>query len=164
MFQIQEFKNGLYLCRSQHQCSVSGVFRPPVDGLYSFTFYGIVHGHNGGTVSIKSGNDIICKAWLQYQTWHATGTCTGIVKLTGGHSVRVTGVSSDTSTINLGYSGFTGHLLFQVWNWKFMFCIWKVLNKSIQLIAVMSLCFNNPRSWKNKNTRQTSYQGSHDFS
>ena len=91
MFKIQEFKNCLDLCRSQSQYSVVGVFRPLVDDVYSFTFYGIVHGHNGGTVAIKSGDDIICKAWLQYQTWHATGTCTGIVKLTGGHSVRVIG-------------------------------------------------------------------------
>ena len=51
---------------------ISGVFRPPVNGVYSLTVYGIVANNDGGTIAIKKDNTVLCSAWLQYNTIHST--------------------------------------------------------------------------------------------
>ena len=90
-----------------------GVFRPPVNGVYQLTFYGLVAGTDGGHVFIKSNDDILCKAWLSGNDNADTATCTAIAKLTRDDSVRVTGKNDYPSTLTGGsFSGFNGFLIY----------------------------------------------------
>ena len=85
-----------------------------MNGVYSLTVYGIVANNDGGNIAIMKDDIKLCGAWLQYNTQHSTATCSVAAELLEGDSVRVTGSSSDPSVLNAGYSGFTGHLLFEI--------------------------------------------------
>ena len=90
-----------------------GVFRPPVDGVYVLTFYGMPSSSDGGHVSIKRNDDILCRAWLTSEGTFDTATCTVVAELTTDDSVRVTGDSSDPSALEGdSWSGFTGFLIY----------------------------------------------------
>ena len=87
---------------------VSGVFRPPVDGVYQLTFYGLVAIAGGGGVYIKRNDDLLCQGYLRPEQYD-TSTCTAIAELTTDDSVRVTGSSGDPTVLRGGLqSGFTG--------------------------------------------------------
>ena len=89
------------------------MLRPPVDGVYQLTFYGIVSGSDGGNVYIKRNDDQLCKGWLDVSNNGDTATCTAIAELTTGDSVRVTGDSADPSALRGdSFSGFTGFLIY----------------------------------------------------
>ena len=89
------------------------MFRPPVDGVYLLTFYGLVQGTDGGGVWIKRNDDVLCTAWLDNDNVSDTATCTAIAELTTGDSVRVTGNSDDPSALRGDtHSGFAGFLIY----------------------------------------------------
>ena len=90
------------------------MFRPPVDGVYLLTVYGLVQGSNGGNVYIKRNDDSLCKGWLDEGNNADTSTCTAVAELTEGDSVRVTGDSADPSTLRgNSFSGFAGVLIYE---------------------------------------------------
>ena len=89
-----------------------GGFRAPVDGVYHFTFYGLVATGDGGPALIKHNDDVLCQCWLRNGPHVDTSTCTAIVELEVGDSVRVTGSSGNPAGIRGGLqSGFTGFLI-----------------------------------------------------
>ena len=90
-----------------------GVFRPPVDGVYLLTFYGLVQGSDGGNVWIKRNDDIICRGFLRENEQFDTATCTAIAQLTTNDSVRVTGNSDNPADLRGGnQSEFAGFLIY----------------------------------------------------
>ena len=89
-----------------------GVFRPPADGVYVLTFYGLIAGTDSGNIYIKQNDDRLCRGYLRPEQYD-TATCTVIAQLTEGDSVRVTGSSDDPSILRGDlYSGFTGFLIY----------------------------------------------------
>ena len=93
----------------------SGVFRPPVNGVYQLTFYGLVPGTDGGTVYIKRNDEFLCAGWLENDQVQDTSMCTAVAELTTGDSVRVTGHSADPSALRgASYSGFNGFLIYDI--------------------------------------------------
>ena len=91
----------------------TGVFRPPVDGVYQLTFYGLVAVTNLGNTYIKRNDDVLCQAFLRGNSVLDTSTCTAVAELTTGDSVRVTGTSAYPSVLRGdSYSGFTGFLIY----------------------------------------------------
>ena len=89
--------------------SISGVFEPPLNGVYLLTVYAVTIKANSGPMYIKNNDDILCRAQITEGGEFDTGTCTAIVELSLGDSVRVTGLSSDPAIIREGQSGFVGH-------------------------------------------------------
>ena len=88
-----------------------GVFRPPVDGVYALTVYGLLAGSDPGDVDIQKNDVTLCHGHLFEH--HFTATCTAIGELTTDDSVRVTGRSSNTSALRgASVSGFTGFLIY----------------------------------------------------
>ena len=84
-----------------------------MDGVYQLTFYGMVAGHNAGSVYIKRNDDVLCQGWLRPNEIVDTATCTAIAELTTGDSVRVTGNSADPSDLRGALSsGFNGFLIY----------------------------------------------------
>ena len=89
-----------------------GVFRPPVDGVYQLTFYGLVATNDGGHVYIKQNDNILCRGYLRPEQYD-TATCTAIAELIEGDSVRVTGDTNVPADLNgASQSGFTGVLIY----------------------------------------------------
>ena len=89
------------------------MFRPPVNGVYLLTFYGLVTGNEGGNIFIKQNDNFLCKAWLRYDLEHSTSTCTAIAELTTDDSVRVTGDNAYPSALRGdSFSGFAGFLIY----------------------------------------------------
>ena len=81
-----------------------GVFRHPVDGVYQLTFYGLV---------ATGDNNVLCQGWLRSGVDVDTATCTAIVELIEGDSVRVTGNSGYPADLRGGLqSGFAGFLIY----------------------------------------------------
>ena len=103
----------LLILKADPHLMVSGVFRPPVNGVYSLTVYGIVANDDGGNIMIKKDDTMVCSAWLQYNTIHSTAMCTATAQLVEGDSVKVTGTSSDPSVLDAPNSGFVGFLIFE---------------------------------------------------
>ena len=94
------------------KASVLGGFRPPTDGVFLFTFYGVKLGTAEGPVYIKRNDDILCQGWLRNGASADTSTCTAIVELTEGDSVRVTGNSANSAVLRGDlWSGFTGFII-----------------------------------------------------
>ena len=90
-----------------------GVFRPPVDGVYVLTFYGLMAGTDSGSIYIKQEDNVLCQGWFQGNEESSTSTCTAIAELTEGDSVRVTGSSANPTSLRGGLqSGFAGFLLY----------------------------------------------------
>ena len=90
----------------------SGVFRPPVDGVYQLTFYGLVATNDGGHVYIKQNDKILCRGYLRPEQYD-TATCTAIAELTESDSVRVTRDSDDPADLRgVTETGFTGFLIY----------------------------------------------------
>ena len=77
--------------------------------MYVLTVYAVSTGANGGPVYIKNNDDILCQANATQGEQADTGACTAKLQLTVGHSVRVTGDSSNPATIHDVFSGFVGH-------------------------------------------------------
>ena len=91
----------------------SGVFRPPVDGVYQLTFYGLVAVTDVGDVYVKRNDDVLCQAFLRGNEVHDTATCTVVAELTTGDSVRVTGNSAYPTVLRgESWSGFAGFLIY----------------------------------------------------
>ena len=88
----------------------SGVFEPPVSGLYLLTVYAVTTTVASGPIYIKNNDEVLCEGWVANADLD-TATCSAIAELAVGDSVRVTGDSSDPSTIEDGSSGFTGHII-----------------------------------------------------
>ena len=86
------------------------MFDPPVDGVYLLTTYALSIGADGGDMYIKNNEDILCTAYI-YPAPSYIATCSTIVQLAAGDSVRVTGSSSDPASINAPYCGFAGHII-----------------------------------------------------
>ena len=98
---------------NQKQPLFLGGFRPPVDGVYVLTVYGLVVGTNGGNVHIKRNDDILCSGFLNNNDNLSTSTCTAVAELTTEDSVRVTGDSSNLPNLRGdSWSGFTGFLIY----------------------------------------------------
>ena len=91
--------------------SISGVFQPPLNGVYVLTVYAVTTTANAGPMYIKKNDDILCRAQITEGGAQDTGTCTAIVELTIDDSVRVTGDSSDPAEIQVDKSGFVGHYI-----------------------------------------------------
>ena len=96
---------------SFHLYYIPGVFEPPLDGVYVLTVYAVTTRANSGPMYIKNNDDILCHAHITVDGEEDTGTCTTIVELTTGDSVRVTGDSSDSAAIQDDKSGFVGHYI-----------------------------------------------------
>ena len=89
------------------------MFRPPVDGVYQLTFYGLMAGTDSGSIYIKQNDDVLCQGWFQGDRESSTATCTAVAELTVGDSVRVTGTSANPTSLRGGLqSGFTGFLVY----------------------------------------------------
>ena len=83
-----------------------------MDGVYFLTVYAITARTDFGPMFIKNNDDVLCQAYItDGATDVDTGTCSAIVELAVGDSVRVTGDSSDTAAIQAEYSGFAGHII-----------------------------------------------------
>ena len=50
-------------------------------------------------------------SWITGSSGAKTATCSAIVKLAVGDSVRVTGDSSDQAVLQAGMAGFLGHMI-----------------------------------------------------
>ena len=88
------------------------MFRPPVDGVYQLTVYGLIADTDSGPIYIKRNDDVLCQGYLRGEQYD-TATCTAIVELTIDDSVRVTGNSDNPATLHGdGFSGFTGFLIY----------------------------------------------------
>ena len=87
------------------------MFEPPLNGVYVFTVYAVTNTVDAGPMFIKNNDDVLCRARITVNGQADTGTCTAIVELTVGDSVRVTGDSSDTAAIIEDQSGFVGHYI-----------------------------------------------------
>ena len=70
-----------------------------------------------GYLFIKKNDEVVCRARITSgnsggdNLGDDTGTCTGIVELVPGDSVRVTGESDNPARIQGIESGFIGHLI-----------------------------------------------------
>ena len=51
--------------KNNHPLCFSGVFRPPADGVYVLTFYGLTAGTNSGNIYIKQNDDRLCRGYLR---------------------------------------------------------------------------------------------------
>ena len=87
------------------------MFQPPLNGVYVLTVYAVTTTANGGKMYIKNNDDILCQGHVTPGASWDTGTCTAIVQLTVGDSVRVTGDSSNLAEIFRTMSGFVGHYI-----------------------------------------------------
>ena len=88
-----------------------GVFRPPLDGVYVLTVYGLLTGSDYGGIYIRQNDNILCKGYLREHD--DTATCTAVAELIVGDSVRVTGESGNPSALRGdSWSGFTGFLIY----------------------------------------------------
>ena len=85
------------------------MFQPPLHGVYVLTVYAVTGRTYYTPMFIKNNDDILCQAQITWQGEVETGTCTAIVQLTVGDSVRVTGDSSNPAAISGANSGFVGH-------------------------------------------------------
>ena len=91
----------------------SGVFRPPVDGVYQLTFYGLVAVTDVGDAYVKRNDDILCQAFLRGNEVCDTATCTVVAELPTVDSVRVTGNSAYPTVLRgESWSGFAGFLIY----------------------------------------------------
>ena len=79
--------------------------------MYVLTVYAVTTTANGGSMFIKNNDDILCQAHITTGASWDTGTCTAIVQLAVGDSVRVTGDSSNPAAIFGTMSGFVGHYI-----------------------------------------------------
>ena len=93
-----------------HLLSFSGIFEPPLDGVYLFTIYAITGQVSNGPMYIKKDDDVLCQTYITESDFSG-GACTAIAELTVGDSVRVTGDTSDPGVIRSGDSGFAGHII-----------------------------------------------------
>ena len=82
-----------------------------MDGVYQFTFYGLLAGSDDGNIYIRRNDDVLCQGYLLEQ--HNTATCTAVAELTEGDSVRVTRTNNNPADLRGGHqSGFTGFLIY----------------------------------------------------
>ena len=108
--------NGVYVIGSVDTANAvvfhTGVFEPPVDGVYVLTIYGRTSSVTNGPMYLRNNDDILCSTWIteDYDLF-TTGTCTAVVELVVGDSVRVTGSSENPAVIAGGDSGFTGFII-----------------------------------------------------
>ena len=86
------------------------MFNAPVSGLYLLSVYGQTVGAQQGGMFIKKDDQILCHAEIGDNDGYNNASCTAVVELTPGDSVRVTGQSNRPVAIT-GASGFTGHLI-----------------------------------------------------
>ena len=113
----RDFGGNLFIqalsARSLVLLSVSqGVFEPPVNGVYVLTVYALTESIENGPMFLRNNDDVLCQTWLpQDQDVLGTGTCTAVVELVVGDSVRVTGSSDIPAIISGGYSGFAGFII-----------------------------------------------------
>ena len=108
---IQKYKCGHLIIYLKLLIIFLGVFRPPADGIYLLTFYGLVQGIDGGNVYIKRNDDVLCSGWLRSDQQYDSTSCTAIAQLTTFDSVRVTGSNGDPADLRgNSYSGFAGVL------------------------------------------------------
>ena len=90
----------------------TGVFEPPVDGVYVLTIYGRSTHTANGPMYLRNNDDILCTTWItEGSNLGTTGTCTAVVELVVGDSVRVTGSSDDPGIIAGDQSGFAGFII-----------------------------------------------------
>ena len=87
------------------------MFQPPTDGVYVMTVYSVSTQAESGPMYIKTNDDILCSANVTHGDNSDTATCTAIVQLAIGDSVRVTGESNNPGAIQAEFSGFTGHII-----------------------------------------------------
>ena len=81
-----------------------------MDGVYFLTAYAQSYGGDAGNMFIKNNDAVLCQAYV-YPTSGIAESCSAIVQLDIGDSVRVTGASSDPTTLTALYSGFVGHII-----------------------------------------------------
>ena len=91
--------------------AISGVFEPPVDGVYLLGVYAISAQITNGHLFIKNNDNELCRAFVTGGYGPQTSTCSAIAELAVGDSVRVTGDGSDPAVIKAGTSGFFGHII-----------------------------------------------------
>ena len=87
------------------------MFEPPLNGVYVLTVYAAATNQANGPMYIKKNDDILCYAYITQGGQADTGTCTAIVQMTLGDSVRVTGDSSNPAIVSGSRSGFVGHYI-----------------------------------------------------
>ena len=88
-----------------------GVFTPPVSGLYQLSVYARSMG-SSGPIFIRSNDKVLCSQYIGSGSETVESmSCTTLAELTAGDTVRVTGLSSDTVTIQNDNCGFSGHLV-----------------------------------------------------
>ena len=98
------------ICLVIYLSFLSGVFEPPVDGVYLLTVYAITDQVKNGPMYIRSNDDVLCQAHVT-ETDFSAATCTAIAELTTADSVRVTGDSSNPADIRASDAGFVGHII-----------------------------------------------------
>ena len=87
-----------------------GIFEPPVDGVYIITAYAVTWGYDDGPMYIKNNGDVLCQAHV-YPSEGIAFSCSAIVQLVIGDSVRVTGDNANPGAIQAIWSGFVGHII-----------------------------------------------------
>ena len=87
----------------------TGVFNPPIDGVYLLTVYTLGPSAGNGPVFMKNNDDILCSTWV-VPIGDSTGTYSVVAQLTVGNSVRVTDNSELSTDIQASYSGFVDHI------------------------------------------------------
>ena len=87
------------------------MFTAPVSGVYLLSVYAQTVGAQLGGMFIKKNDEILCHAEVGDAAGYNNASCMAIAELTPGDSVRVTGESGRSVTIQGGPSGFAGHLI-----------------------------------------------------
>ena len=98
-----------------------------MNGVYVLTIYASSTSTANGPMFLRNNDDILCQTWItETSNLQPTGTCTAVVELVVGDSVRVTGNSDDPAVINGGTSGFAGFII--SWNIIIYSCTIKTNN------------------------------------
>ena len=102
----------MYICETHSREDLNfftGVFDPPVDGVYLLTAYADSASPQDGPVYIKNNDEVLCQFYIAADTFGAG--CTAIAELAVGDPVRVTGDSANPAEIQAPWSGFAGHVI-----------------------------------------------------
>ena len=81
-----------------------------MEGVYLLTVYAVSAQVSNGPMYIKNNDDVLCETQITESDFSGA-TCTAIVELSVGDSVRVTGDTSNPGVIIAGQSGFAGHII-----------------------------------------------------
>ena len=129
------------------------MFTPPVTGIYLLSLYAKSFYDQDGMIYVKSNDRILCEVYIgdPDDIWESM-SCTTVVELMTGDSIRVTGSSTSPARLEAPFAGFSGYLVQAYAKWLHFYCRCLVaINRLHQIIDFdVTFCnFYNTDNWYN---------------